>query len=59
MSAIAVHEVEKAVSLKNIPIMVLSLALAVAIPILTHFNIKVPVAALGGIYVVFIFMSYF
>jgi len=56
MSAIAVLEVEKAVSLKNIPIMVLSLALAVAIPILTHFNIKVPVAALGGIYVVLIFI---
>lgn len=56
MSAIAVHEVEKAVSLKNIPIMVLSLALAVAIPILTHFNIKVPVAAVGGIYVVLIFI---
>ncbi len=58
MSAIAVYEVEKAVSLKNMPIMILSLALAVAIPVLTHFNIDVPIAAVGGIYVVltFIFM---
>ena len=58
MSAIAVYEVEKAVSLKNMPIMILSLALAVAIPVLTHFNINVPIAAVGGIYVVltFIFM---
>ena len=58
MSAIAVHEVEKAVNLKNIPIMVLSLALSVAIPVLAHFNISVPIAAAGGIYVglVFIFM---
>ena len=56
MSAIAVYEVEKAVALKNIPIMVLSLALTVAIPILVHFNISVPVAAVGGIYVVLIFI---
>ena len=56
MSAIAVHEVEKAVSLKNIPIMILSLALSVAIPILVHFNIEIPVAAVGGFYVVLIFI---
>ena len=56
MSAIAVHEVEKAVNLKNIPIMILSLALSVAIPVLVHFNISVPIAAVGGIYVVLIFI---
>ena len=56
MSAIAVHEVEKAVNLKNIPIMILSLALSVAIPVLVHFNISVPIAAVGGIYVVLVFI---
>lgn len=56
MSAIAVHEVEKAVNLKNKPIMILSLLLAVAIPVLVHFNISVPVSAIGGIYVVLIFI---
>ena len=56
MSAIAVHEVEKAVNLKNIPIMVLSIALSVAIPVLAHFNISVPIAAVGGIYVVLVFI---
>ena len=56
MAAIAVHEVEKAVNLKNIPIMILSLALSVAIPVLVHFNISVPIAAVGGIYVVLIFI---
>lgn len=56
MSAIAVYEVEKAVSLKNIPIKVLSLALSVAIPLLVHFGIRVPVAAVGGIYVVLVFI---
>ena len=56
MSAIAVYEVEKAVSLENIPIKVLSLALSVAIPLLVHFGIRVPVAAVGGIYVVLVFI---
>ena len=56
MSAIAVHEVEKAVNLKNVPIMILSLALSVAIPVLAHFNVNVPIAAVGGIYVVLIFI---
>mgnify|MGYP006382995133 CR=1 FL=1 len=56
MSAIAVHEVEKAVNLKNKPIMIFSLLLAVAIPVLVHFNISVPVSAIGGIYVVLIFI---
>lgn len=56
MSAIAVHEVEKAVNLKNVPIMILSLALSVAIPVLAHFNVNVPIAAFGGIYVVLIFI---
>ena len=56
MSVIAVYEVEKAVSLKNMPIKILSLALSAAIPVLMHFNVKVPVAAVGGIYVVLIFV---
>jgi phosphatidate cytidylyltransferase len=56
MAAIAVQEVEKAVNLKNKPIMILSLALSVAIPILVHFNISVPIAAIGGIYVVLVFI---
>lgn len=56
MAAIAVYEVEKAVSLKNIPIIVLSIALAVAIPVLVHLNISLPVSAIGGIYVVLIFI---
>ncbi len=56
MSAIAVQEVEKAVNLKNKPIMILSLALAFAIPLWVHLNLSVPVAALGGIYVVLIFI---
>ena len=56
MSAIAVHEVEKAVNLKNIPIMVLSIALSVAIPVLAHFNFSVPIAAVGGFYVVLVFI---
>ena len=56
MSAIAVHEVEKAVKLKNKFIMAISIAFSVAIPILAHFNVKVPVAAVGGIYVVLVFI---
>ena len=56
MAAIAVHEVEKAVNLKNKPIMILSLLLAVAIPVLVHFNLSVPIAAVGGIYVVLVFI---
>lgn len=54
MSVIAVQEVEKAVNLKNVPIMAASLAFSALIPILVHFNYKVPVAAVGGIYVVLI-----
>ena len=56
MSAIAVYEVEKAVKLKNKFIMAISIAFSVAIPILAHFNVKVPVAAVGGIYVVLVFI---
>ncbi len=56
MSVIAVHEVEKAVNLKNKPIMVLSLILSALIPLLTHFEIKIPIAAVGGFYVVLIFI---
>ena len=54
LSVIAVWEVEKAVSLKNVPIIAASLILSAAIPIFTHFEIKIPVAAFGGAYVVLI-----
>ena len=54
LSVIAVWEVEKAVSLKNVPIIAVSLILSAAVPILTHFEIKIPVAAFGGAYVVLV-----
>lgn len=56
MSVVAVYEVEKAVKLKNKFIMAVSFVLSAAIPLLVHFNVKVPVAAVGGIYVVLIFI---
>ena len=52
LSAIAVWEIEKAVGLKNIFIMILSLAVSLFIPFIFEFRISVPVAAFGGIYVV-------
>lgn len=54
LSGIAVWEVEKAVGLKNKPIMFFSLALSVAIPFIVHFHATLPVAAFGSIYVVLI-----
>lgn len=58
LSCIAVWEIEKAVGLKNKMIMVISLILSAAIPFAVHFNLKIPVAAFGGVFVVltFIFM---
>lgn len=56
LSCIAVWEVLKAVGLKNIPIYAVSLSLSAAVPFLTHFNVGVPVAAVGGIYVVLVFI---
>ncbi len=54
LSCMAVFEVLKAVGLKNKMIYGVSLAFSAAVPFLAHFNIKIPVAAFGGIYVVFI-----
>ncbi len=52
LSCMAVWEIEKAVGLKNMPVMVSSLVLSAAIPLIVHFSISVPVAAFGGVYVV-------
>lgn len=54
LSGMAVWEVEKAVGLKNKPIMFFSLALVVAIPFIVHLHATLPVAAFGSIYVVLI-----
>jgi len=56
LSGMAVWEIEKAVGLKNKMIMVFSLVLSVAIPFIVHFELKMPVAAFGGVYVVLIFI---
>lgn len=52
LSVIAVWEIEKAVGLKNMLIMVLSLLLSASIPFIVHFRADIPVAAFGGVYVV-------
>ena len=52
LSVIAVWEIEKAVGLKNMLIMVISLILSASIPFIVHFKAEIPVAAFGGIYVV-------
>lgn len=52
LSVIAVYEIVKAVGLKNRFIMASSMTLAAVIPFLFEFRIKVPVAVLGGIFVV-------
>ncbi len=54
LSCMAVYEIDKAVGLTNKPIMAASLALSAAIPFIAHFNVNVPFAAVGGIYVVLI-----
>lgn len=54
LSVIAVWEVEKAVGLKNKLIYVVSLVFSAIVPFLTHFNIHLPVAPFGGVYVVLI-----
>lgn len=56
LSGIAVWEIEKAVGLKNKAIIVFSLLFSVAVPFAVHFGIDVPVAAIGGVYVVLIFI---
>ena len=56
LSCIAVWEIEKAVGLKNKMIMALSLVLSAAVPFIVHFDISVPVAAFGGVYVVLMFI---
>ncbi len=56
LSGIAVWEIEKAVGLKNKMIMVISLVLSVAIPFIVNFDIKLPIAAFGGVYVVLVFI---
>ena len=54
LSVVAVFEVEKAAGLKNKAIYTASLLLSAAIPFIFHFDLKFPVAAFGGIYVVLI-----
>ncbi len=54
LSVVAVWEVEKAVGLKNNLIYAVTLLLSAVIPFIFHFNIKFPVAAFGGIYVVLV-----
>lgn len=56
LSGIAVWEIEKAVGLKNKMIMVISLVLSVAIPFIVNFDIKLPIVAFGGVYVVLVFI---
>ncbi len=54
LSVIAVWEIEKAVGLTNKLILATSLVLSAMVPFLTHFNIKVPFAPLGCVYVVLV-----
>ncbi len=54
LSGMAVFEIEKAVGLTNKLIYFASLVLAMIIPFGVHFNINVPVSAVGSIYVVLI-----
>ncbi len=54
LACMAVYEIEKAVGLKNIPIYIISLILTAAIPFLVNFGVKIPVAAVGGVYVVLV-----
>lgn len=54
ISAMAVFEIVKAVGLKNKLIMAASVAFSALIPFFVNFGIKIPVAAVGGIYVVLI-----
>ena len=56
LSGMAVWEIEKAVGLKNKMIMAVSLVLSVAIPFIVHFDVKMPIAAFGGVFVVLIFI---
>ena len=54
LSVIAVWEIEKAVGLKNIYIKIITLMLSAAIPFIVNFNLSLPVAIFGSIYVVLI-----
>ena len=54
LSVIAVWEIEKAVGLTNKLILAASLVLSAMVPFLTHFNIKVPFAPLGCVYIVLV-----
>ncbi len=54
LSCMAVFEIEKAVRLTNKLIISASLVLAAIIPFAVHFNVNIPVSAVGGIYVVLI-----
>ncbi len=58
LSVIAVHEIQKAVGLKNMLIKTSALVVSAAVPFLTHFGITLDLKAFGCIYVVltFIFM---
>ncbi len=52
LSCIAVWEIEKATGLSNKLIIVSSLVFSALIPFLVHFGVNVPVAAVGGLYVI-------
>ena len=52
LSCIAVWEIEKATGLSNKLIVVSSLVFSAIIPFLVHFDVNVPVAAVGGLYVI-------
>ena len=49
-AAIGVWEIEKAVGLKNKPIMILSLAVSAAIPFVVHFHLCLPLLAIISLY---------
>ncbi len=56
LSGIAVWEIEKAVGLKNKFIIASSLVVSIVVPFIAHFDISVPVAPIGCLYVVLIFI---
>ncbi len=54
LSCMAVFEIEKAIGLTNKMIIAATMVVSGIFPFVTHFNIKVPFAAVGSVYVVLI-----
>lgn len=53
LSCIAVWEIEKATALSNKLIIISSIVFSAIVPFLIHFGVNVPIAAVGGLYVIF------